>query len=245
MENLQTLQPVLDGLSEHGDRPALLALLKEGSVRRSYAELADQVRWLARGLAGAGVGRGDHVALLAGNRPEWVAACLGVIRAGAVIVPLDVQLADDVLGHVLKDSGARLLFTTTAQADRLQRLDTGAELKIALLDAPAEEERGWQRLLADEAGDLPQAEPNNPAALFYTSGTTGPPKGVPLSHANLAFQLNALFQARVVTEADRVLVPLPFHHVYPFVLGMLAPLAFGLPITLPQALTGPQVVRAL
>jgi long-chain acyl-CoA synthetase len=131
----------------------LLPLHKAGSERRSYAELADQVRRLAGGLVEAGVGRGDHVALLAGNRPEWVAACLAVIQAGAVVVPFDVQLADDVLGHVLKDSSTRLLFITAAQADRLKRLDTAAGLKLILLDAEGDDERGWQRLLADKAGD--------------------------------------------------------------------------------------------
>src|SRR5436190_586729 len=105
MEKLHTLQSVIDRFPEHGDRPALLALHRAGIERRSYAELADQVQRLARGLAEAGVGRGDHVALLAGNRTEWITACLAVIKAGAVVVPLDVQLADDVLGHVLKDSG--------------------------------------------------------------------------------------------------------------------------------------------
>jgi long-chain acyl-CoA synthetase len=246
-DDLGTLRSVLDRLAEHGDRPALLALHKAGIERLSYAELADQVRRLARGLAGAGVGRGDAVALLAGNRPEWVAACLAVIGAGAVVVPLDVQLADDVLGHVLKDSGVRLLFTTSEQAKRLERLDTETELKPLLLDAGADDERSWQRLLAEGAGDWPQAEPgpDDPAALFYTSGTTGLPKGVPLSHGNLAFQLKALRQAGVVTAEDRLLLPLPMHHVYPFVIGMLAPLTLGLPIVLPQALTGPQVVRTL
>jgi long-chain acyl-CoA synthetase len=68
---------------------------------------------------------------------------------------------------------------------------------------------------------------------------------VPLTHGNLVFQLNALLRTEIVTEPDRVLLPLPLHHVYPFVIGMLALLTFGLPIILPQALTGPQIVRAL
>src|SRR5205085_4529099 len=140
---------------------------------------------------------------------------------------------------------ARLAFTTAAQADRLKRLKIRTKLRPILLDAEADDERGWQRLLADQAGDLPPSEPDDPATLFYTSGTTGPPKGVPLTHGNLAFQLNALVRTGIVTEADRVLLPLPLHHVYPFVIGMLAPLAFGVPIVLPQALTGPQIVRAL
>src|SRR5438093_8229481 len=126
-----------------------------------------------------GVGRGDAVALLAGNRPEWVAACLAVIQAGAVVVPLDVQFPDDVLKHVLRDSGARLLFTTTDQVNRLERLDGGMGVRPILLDTGADDERSWQRLLREESKDLPRVEPGDPAALFYTSGTTGPPKGVP------------------------------------------------------------------
>ena len=76
------------------------------------------------------------------------------------------------------------------------------------------------------------------AALFYTSGTTGAAKGVPLSHANLVFQIDTLLGAYLVSEDDRVLLPLPLHHVYPFVKGMprrwrrgfahrLAPIAYG------------------
>src|SRR5215204_4426124 len=73
----------------------------------------------------------------------------------------------------------------------------------------------------------------------------GAAKGVPLSHANLVFQIDTLLGADLVSENDSVLLPLPLHHVYPFVMGMLTPLAAGLPIVLPQALTGPQLVRAL
>ena len=85
----------------------------------------------------------------------------------------------------------------------------------------------------------------DPAALFYTSGTTGPPKGVPLTHGNLTFQINTLAGIGLVTPGDRVCLPLPLHHVYPFVVGLLTPLALGLPLVLPHALTGPQIVRAL
>ena len=66
-----------------------------------------------------------------------------------------------------------------------------------------------------------------------------------MSHANLAFQIDGLLGADLVSEEDRVLLPLPLHHVYPFVMGMLTPLAAGLPIALPQSLMGPELVRAL
>ena len=116
-----------------------------------------------------------------------------------------------------------------------------------LLDADEDDERGWRRFLAEGDAErrLPLPEPDDTAALFYTTGTTGTAKGVPLSHRNLAFQLNTLLEADLVTEEDRVMLPLPLHHVYPFVIGVLTALAAGRPIVLPHALTGQQIVRAL
>jgi hypothetical protein len=91
---LSRLRSVVDGLWAHGGRPALVAVGEEGVEIWTYGELAWRVLGLGRGLRGAGVERGDHVALLAANSKEWVAACLAVISAGAVVVPLDVQLGD-------------------------------------------------------------------------------------------------------------------------------------------------------
>jgi long-chain acyl-CoA synthetase len=91
----------------------------------------------------------------------------------------------------------------------------------------------------------PEPAPEEAATLFYTSGTTGSSKGVPLSHRNLVFQLNAIIATKILTDADRLLLPLPLHHTYLFVIGMLLPLAMGLPIVMPQSLTGPQMMRAI
>ena len=109
---LSTLRSVIDGLWAHGERPALVAVGEEGVEIWTYGELAGRVLGLGRGLRVAGVERSDHVALLAANRREWMAACLAVISAGAVVVPLEAQLGDGALGHVLEDSGARHVFTT-------------------------------------------------------------------------------------------------------------------------------------
>src|SRR5438105_4289114 len=115
MNKLQTLRSLIERLSEHGDRPALLALRKQDIEHWSYAKVAGHAQRLARGLIEAGAGKGVPVALLASNRPEWMVACLAAIHAGALAVPLDVQLADDVLVHVLKDSGSRFICTTSDQ----------------------------------------------------------------------------------------------------------------------------------
>ncbi len=243
-KRLTTLTPVIDGLAGRGAHPALIALHQDGLHTWSYAELADCVLPLARGLAGR-IERGETVAIFAADRPEWIAACLAAIRAGAAVLPLDVQSPEDVLRHVLADSGARLVFTTADKLERLSRADTTGRVIPVLLDADEHDARSWRRLCAEVPRDLPEAAPDDAAALFYTSGTTGLPKGVPLSHANLAFQINTILAAGVVHPGDRVALPLPLHHVYPFVLGVLTPLALGLPLIIPQALTGPQVVRAL
>jgi long-chain acyl-CoA synthetase len=81
--------------------------------------------------------------------------------------------------------------------------------------------------------------------MFYTSGSSGRPKGVPLSHRNLMSNLQALLTTQVYRPDERLLLPLPLHHVYPFMIGLLAPFALGLPVILPHSLTGPQILRAL
>ncbi|HEX5847796.1 MAG TPA: AMP-binding protein, partial [Rubrobacter sp.] len=138
---LETIGSVIEGLSARGGRPALVAFAEQGVEIRSYRELAERVRLLARGLCGIGVKRGDHVAIVCGNGPEWVAACLAVISAGAVIVPVDVQAGDDALGHVLDDSGAGHVFTTANQAVRLEQLEKAMQSRLILLDGDEEDPR--------------------------------------------------------------------------------------------------------
>ena len=237
----QSLGALLGVLSERGEAPAILALREDDLERWSAQELARTAARLALGLSRAGIAKGDHVAIFAGNRPQWIAACLGVLAAGGVAMPLDVQFGDEPLEHALKDGAPKLIFTDRARAKRLDKARSRAQR--AFLD----EEKGadgWRALLEDK-GELPYLEPRDYAALFYTSGTTGPPKGVPLTHGNLASQLTSLRESAVVGEGDRALLPLPLHHVYPFVLGMLVPLELGVPIVLPHALTGPEIARGI
>ncbi|MDP9454497.1 MAG: AMP-binding protein [Actinomycetota bacterium] len=239
----RTLLPLVRSLSKRGNREALVAMLKEEAERWSYAELAERVGRLAAGLAEAGVSKGDHVALFAGGSPAWVAACLAVISRGAIVVPLDAQLGEEALKGILSDCGAKLVFTAGPQAEKLER--AGDAPRVVLLDAGEEDERSLLRLLSDGAVEMPEVGPDDPVTLFYTSGTTGTPKGVPLTHGNLEFQTRTLLAADLLKDSDRILLPLPLHHVYPFVIGMLTPLSAGLPVIMPRSLTGPQLVRAL
>jgi long-chain acyl-CoA synthetase len=154
-------------------------------------------------------------------------------------------MADDDLRHVVADSEARWVFTTTRLAQRLAALGLDHNFTIILLDAAEADERSWQHYVSTRNFAFPSIQPSDTAVLFYTSGTTGLPKGVPLTHRNLAANHDAMLALHMVDHNDRMLSPLPLHHVYAFTAGMLAPLALGVPLVLPASLTGPEIVRAL
>jgi long-chain acyl-CoA synthetase len=245
MESRSTLQSLVDKLDGLGDKECILEMQPQGLTRWTCTEVAGTARRLAQGLIEAGVRPGDVVPILAHNRPEWIIAALAILSSGGVVSPLDTQITPPNLARVLRDSAAGFIFTTTDYLNRLGQLRLENDLRPILFDVAPDDERGWRARLADASPSLPRVEPADPAALFYTSGTTGVPKGVPLTHRNLTFQLQSVHQANLLRDDDRILLPLPMYHVYPFTVGTLTPLAFGLPLVLPQALTGPQILRAL
>ena len=129
-----TLGSLIDALAARGEKTALLALAKNGGSVWSYRQLADRIRLFANGLARAGFKRGDPIAILAENRPEWIAAALGVIRAGATIAPLDVQISEHDLAHVLNDSHARAIITTAQRVGRLAKCTFEKERRVILVE---------------------------------------------------------------------------------------------------------------
>ena len=137
----QSCDGVLTDLSRHGDRPAVFTLRKRDSETWSYADLDGCVNRLAHGLRHAGLARGDRAAIIADNGPEWIAAALAIIRAGGVVVPLDVQLGEKALRHVFGDSTPRFVFTTKNRAERIAACAEHACL--VLLDAD-QDERSWR-----------------------------------------------------------------------------------------------------
>ncbi len=240
MTSEQTLAGVIDSLSDR-KKAAVIRMTPQGQTTSFYPELAEDALALARGLCREKKEK-SRFGLLAEPAYEGFAAALGIIRAGMTVVPMDLQIPDEGLQTLLADSGTGLVFTTEHHVQRLKNLAPGIE--VACLDVPETSTDSWRRLF-DRHTPLPDIAPQDEAALFYTSGTTGPPKGVPLSHANLMFQLDTVAGTGFVTPGDTVLLPLPLHHVYPFVIGMLIPFSMGLTVVLPQSLTGPQILRAL
>jgi long-chain acyl-CoA synthetase len=245
MDLMEEISGWLRELGSGGERPAMIAFQGAGNQVWSFERLGRSVERAAAGFAKAGFGAGCRAVVFARGSPEWAVVALGLVAAGGAVVPVDAQSADRSLQRILEDCAPRWVFTTVHEGARIRALRP--ELAVFYLDAPPGDAQSWETFLAEAGAGWPGAEvrPEDCAVLFYTSGTSGSEKGVPLSHRNLAVQLRAVRAAGFVRETDRVLLPLPLHHVYPFVIGLLAPLALWIPVVFPEALTGPQVLRAI
>jgi long-chain acyl-CoA synthetase len=159
------------------------------SGRYSYAELENAVDRVTRALAGSGVGAGVRVAACLPNDVEIVIAFLATQRLSAIWVGVNRALAVPEKAYVLADSGAELLFATAEVARSMAGQDLPALRRVVEVDPePSDAERGWEALLAgapDESPPRPPVDPFAPAAIAYTSGTTGLPKGAVHSQHNL------------------------------------------------------------
>ncbi|TVM32822.1 AMP-binding protein [Oceanidesulfovibrio marinus] len=242
---LATMQELVQAMPHYGETEAILAFGEDDSTSVSYNEFAARVDALSRGLRAAGAVEGTHVALLAPTRWETLAAVLAVMSCGATAMPVDMQFGEMQLIHVLSDAKPIMAVCVEESAAHLASLELENQPRILRLDVPEDHPDSFFALADENAPEPPHIQPEDTAALFYTSGTTGPPKGVPLTHANLAFQMNAVAHTGLIGPGDRLLLPLPLHHVYPFVIGIFAPFSLGLTTVLPGAFTGPQLVRAM
>jgi acyl-CoA synthetase (AMP-forming)/AMP-acid ligase II len=199
---------VLEHAEERGDRPALI----DGPTGRtlSHAEVARAARSLAASLAARGFGPGDVLALCAPNAPEYAVAFHAAAALGGVVTTINPAYTAEEIGFQLRDAGARLVVAGSGFADRA--VEAGAaEEDVLVLGDPS-----FDDLLADPSPPpLPDAAaPGDLVALPYSSGTTGLPKGVMLTHRNVVANLCQIREVQALTEDDTVIGVLPFFHIY-------------------------------
>ena len=226
LRSLEQLWPVL--AERYGDSLALDAPHARPPQRFSYRELQRAIEQAAAGFAALGIGAGDVVALFAENSPRWLVADQALMRLGAADAVRGSSAPAEELRYIAADSGAVALVLESAAL--LESLQLGSEL-LACLQAvvllqgepPASAPNGlpclsWQQLMERGAAAAtpawPPADAQRLATVLYTSGTTGQPKGVPLSHANLLHQLRHLGVAVAPQPGDAVLSVLPIWHAY-------------------------------
>lgn len=247
---LPTLRMLIDEFYKYDAHPALINFTLTGSNTLTYTALADQIRKVAAGFEEQELKNGSTVIFFAANSPAWIICALAAVYSGLVAVPVDPQQSEEVLKHIIDDSKAKWIFTDEKGAEKIHSAFPKRKLTIYRTDL----DRGtdsWTQLICKKSNyedmlETKEVPASDTAILFYTSGTTGMPKGVPLSHTNIRSQLDSAFgEIDFLKPSDRILLPLPLFHVYPLNTGLLGPLKMGLPIILPQSLTGPELIRAI
>ncbi len=231
-------------LDHHASRPSKVALRYRGS-EVSYGELAQRARALAAGLHERGIGARDVVGLLSYNNVEFLVTVFGANYLGAAVMPLNWRLAAPEVRFILEHSGARALVCDEALAALADDATEGFHQLLKVCISPAQRP-SWERF--DDLGTTApvparaSADGDDLHRLMYTSGTTGRPKGVMITHANLAWKNYAHLAELAITEADLGLACGPLYHVGALDLTTTSLLAVGASTVIHRTFDADQVV---
>jgi acyl-CoA synthetase (AMP-forming)/AMP-acid ligase II len=203
-------------------KTAIIDLGGEGGPRElSFAQLDAMANGVARALLARGLRRGDRVAILSLNRAEYIAAYYGIMRAGLVAVPVSFRFPRKTIHFIIRDAGAKLLFCDAARV-----ADSPRDIARVAFDAP------FDAFLDPGPLEPVIPAPDEPAMFLYTSGSTGLPKGVVLSHRSHIW----VVQARLAPGLDRhrYLIAAPLYHMNALAVAKLACAAYATIVLLPQ-----------
>ena len=214
-----------EAAERHGPRDALLIKPAFRYIRWTYDKLWEDSGRVATLLQRRGLSKGDQAILWGPNSPHWVLAFFGCLRAGVVLIPLDLRSAPDYVSRVISRTEPKLAFTSrfTPKSD----VDLGVpeitfeELELAIADLPSP--------------DPIPIHPDDLAEIMFTSGTTGDPKGVMLTHRNLTANIEGISQYISVDSSSRLLSILPLSHMYEQMGGLFFTLHSGASVTYPTS----------
>jgi len=231
---------LLSLLLEAGSGPSAAFVTPEDGVTLTYAQLADRVEALARGLAGAGVRRGDRIALTLPNGPEFVQIILAATLLGAAAAPLNPAYTETEFAFYLEDIAPRLLLVPAAGAPRAAVSAAGAAA-VPLIELAAGA-GGHPELTADgtptrAAASYESGEPDDIALVLHTSGTTSRPKQVPLRQRNLMASARTIAGHYQLGADDVSFCVMPLFHIHGLVASAFAAMAAGGTVLAPRRFT--------
>ena len=213
---ITTIQQMLEKkASLYADKIAYSIRKKDLSVSSfTFSEVFALSTEFSAYLRALGLKKGDHVAIVGENSPEWAISYFAVIWAGAIAVPLDARARTEHVKQVLGLSDSRFLIASAGFAEVLGNTATVEHL------IPMDKARGTQ-MDTEKTVPAEKSEPQDIADIVFTSGTTGNPKGVMLSHGSIMSNLETLYSAFPITDKDTAFSILPIHHVYERIVGIL------------------------
>jgi len=206
---------------------AIIDLGPQGQAREiSYAALDAMANSVARALARPGLERGDRVAILSANCVEYLAACFGIMRSGLIAVPVNYRFPPKMIDFVLRDAGAKLVF-----CDRERRVHCPPGVSTVCFDDAAA--TAFDQFINPGSFAEIVPPPNEPAVFLYTSGSTGIPKGVVLSHQSHIWVVQTRLAERDLSR-QRYLIAAPLYHMNALALAQLAIAGYSTIVLLPS-----------
>ncbi len=201
--------------AQWGNHPAIV----EDEIRWSIGEVLEKANRLASVLVAKGVQPGDRVAMMFMNQKEFLLGFYAILRAGAVVVPINIQMPPDDIQYVLMNSGTRLLLTNETFAPNF----AGSPLPLLVSNQMGNNFPSFEEAI--DQGNPTFTSPisdkaNQMRILMYTSGTTGKPKGVMLSEENLVHNIEGISPVLKLQNTDRILLALPLFHAYGLIIGL-------------------------
>jgi long-chain acyl-CoA synthetase len=214
--------------------------IRSGSVREiQYKDLPRITALFANKFASLGLEKGDFIVICADNCPEWVVTAIGAWRQGVVVIPLDARSRKDDLQPLLKNVKPKLFLLGKTQYGLLAEYlpqDKVRDFETFVSEMSKEKPSGL--------GPLNKIGHDDPALMVFTSGSSGVPKGVLLSHGNVLSNVQAVVERFDVTNDDRLLSILPLSHMFEMVAGLLGPMVKGATIV-QSRIRGPEHLREL
>ncbi|MCL2213715.1 MAG: AMP-binding protein [Treponema sp.] len=211
-------------------------------ISLNYTQSLKIIEAVARWLNSKGIKRGDRVAVSGKNAPEWAVTYLAILFAGAVIVPIDYQLKNEEIDSLLKASGARMLFVDEEKYDYYMQ-------KPVKLDEVISLKKGIGTYVYDLDGPeakIEKAEEKDLAAILFTSGTTGVPKGVMLTHKNLVSDVYlAQGTPLIILHTDIFYAILPIHHSYTMLAVFIETISVGAEVVFGKKMVTSQILKDL
>lgn len=222
----------------HPEKRAIQAKKDNSWFEITYRDFREKITSVAVWMGQKGIVKGDRVAIILDNRPEWPVIFFSAIYLGAISVPVYPESPQKEIENILKNSECKIIFTK----DDSFLLDKDASHIISI------DSHIFKKVIAKKTEDKIMTRPIDPddlACILYTSGTTDEPKGVMLTHKNLLSNNDSIYNSKLYSSSDSVISILPLHHVYPLMTTLLAPLLCGARIIYPGSMRGDVVIEAM